>query len=103
MTTLDLSVPGELRLTLRGANENAILNTLRHWPHWLRVEIERDPTDRSQISSVMLVADRTQEATIREVLRRSFGMKFPVEGGDQILVVAPIPQPVRRGFSSRRS
>jgi hypothetical protein len=96
MTTLDMSTPGELRLVLRGAAENAILNTLRHWPHWLRVELERDPADRTQYRSITLITGRNQEATIREVLRRSFRMTFPPEGGDRAMVVEPAPALVRR-------
>ncbi len=96
MATLDMSSPGELRLVLRGAHENAILNTLRHWPHWSRVEVERDPADQKQCLSVTLIADRSQETTIREVLRRSFRMTFPPEGGDQTLTLEPPPERVRR-------
>lgn len=102
MTTLDMSTPGELRLVLRGAAENAILNTLRYWPHWRGVEVERDPVDGAQYRSVTLIADRSQEATIREVLRRSFGMIFPPEGGNRELPPAPAPQPARRGYGQRR-
>lgn len=103
MTTLDVSTPGELRLVLRGAAENAVLDTLRRWPYWLGVEVERDPADRAQCLSVTLIADRHQEATIREVLRRSFGMTFPPEGGDQPLAVEASPKPARRSrFSARR-
>ena len=39
MTTLDVNTPGELRRVLRGPAENAILNTLRHWPYWIGVEV----------------------------------------------------------------
>lgn len=102
MAILDLRIPGELRLVLRGAAENAILNTLRHWPHWLRVEVERDPADRARYRSVTLITDRDREATIREVLRRSFRMTFPPEGGEQTLVVETRPAPAKRGFGQRR-
>lgn len=85
MTTLDVSTPDELRLVLRGTAENAILDTLRHWPNWLRVELERDPDDAARYLSVTLIAARGQEATIREILRRSFGMIFPPEGGDRYM------------------
>jgi len=102
MTTLDLSIPGELRLTLRGAEENVILTTLRRWPNWLRAEVERDPMDPTQCMAVTLVADRYQETTIREILQRSFGMRFPTEGGDQTIKVDPRPAPVRRGLGSHR-
>ncbi|NJN17902.1 MAG: hypothetical protein HC822_17330 [Oscillochloris sp.] len=96
MTTLDMSIPGELRLILRGTQENAILNTLRHWPHWRSVEIESDPADQAQCLSITLIADRSQEATIREVLRRSFGMTFPPEGGSRALPAAAAVKPTRR-------
>jgi len=102
MATLDLSIPGELRLTLRGTAENAILTTLRRWPHWLRAEVERNPTDATQCRAVTLIADRSQEPTIREILQRSFGMRFLAEGGDQDLKVAPQPPPAQRGFGSHR-
>lgn len=102
MTTLDIGTPGELRLVLRGNAENAILNTLRRWPHWRGVEVERDPADRTQCLSVTLIADRNQEATLREVLRRGFGLVFPAEGGDQTLSVAHPPSSVRKGLPSRR-
>jgi hypothetical protein len=102
MTTLDMSTPGELRLVLRGAAENAILNTLRHWPHWLRVEVERDPADRALYRSITLITGRNQEATIREVLRRSFRMTFPPEGGERSLEVEAPSEPVRRRSRAQR-
>lgn len=103
MTTLDVSTPGELRLVLHGAAENVILTTLRRWPYWLRAEVERDPTDATQYLSVTLVTGRGQEATLREILRRSFGLTFPVEGGSRVLVVPETPAPSRRGAGSRRA
>lgn len=99
MTTLDLSTPGELRLILRGAAEDAILSSLRRWPHWLRAEVERDPADGTQCIAVILIADRTQESTIREILRRGFGLIFPSEGGDTTLKPVPTRQSHRRGFA----
>jgi hypothetical protein len=96
MTTLDLSSPDELRLVLSGAAENAILKTLRRWPNWLRAEVERDPADTDICVSVTLVASRTQEATIREILRRSFGLIFPPEGGTRALPIPPVHEPRRR-------
>ncbi|NTU81473.1 MAG: hypothetical protein HGA45_19180 [Chloroflexales bacterium] len=103
MSTLDLSTPDELRLTLRGAAENTILATLRRWPYWLRAEVEHDPADRAQCLAVTLVTGRGQEATLREILRRSFGLTFPPEGGDTALKPVPAPGPSRRGFAARRS
>lgn len=102
MTTLDLRMPGELRLVLRGATENAILNTLRSWSYWIRVELEPDPADATQYLSVTLITGRNQETTIRDVLRRSFGMTFPPEGGDCVLKAVAAPAPGRRGSSTRR-
>jgi len=102
MTTLDLSTPGELRLILRGEAENVILTTLRRWPHWLRAEVEHDPVNAAQCLAVTLITDRNQEATLREILRRSFGMTFPSEGGDLTMLPAPPPKPQRRGFAVRR-
>jgi hypothetical protein len=103
MTTLDMSIPGELRLILRGEQENTILSTLRRWPHWLRAEVEHDPVDKAQCLAVTLITDRNQESTLREILRRSFGMTFPPEGGDFAMKPAPPPKPPRRGFAPRRS
>jgi len=103
MTTLDVSTPGELRLTLRGAAENAILTTLRRWPYWLRVELEHDQTDAAQCVAVTLITGRNQEATLREILRRSFGLIFPPEGGETALRPAPEPRSRRRGFAARPS
>ncbi|MBX0329048.1 hypothetical protein K2Z83_15320 [Oscillochloris sp. ZM17-4] len=102
MTTLDLSVPDELRLVLRGADEDAILTTLRRWPHWLRAEVGHDPDNAAQVLTVTLITDRDQEATLREILRRSFGMTFPPEGGDVAMLPAPPPKPQRRGLAVRR-
>jgi hypothetical protein len=102
MTTLDLSTPGELRLILRGEEENIILTTLRRWPHWLRAEVEHDPINKAHTLAVTLITDRDQEATLREILRRSFGMTFPSEGGDITMRPPPPPKPQRRGFTVRR-
>ncbi|HMO56911.1 MAG TPA: hypothetical protein PKA05_17845 [Roseiflexaceae bacterium] len=103
MTTLDMSIPGELRLILSGEAESAILTTLRRWPHWMRAEVERDPADTSRCLSVTLIAERSQEPIIREILRRGFGLNFPAEGGSQTLVLPPAAEPRRRGFGTRRS
>lgn len=91
MTTLDISVPDELRLILRGAAENAILATLRRWPHWLRAELERDPANASTYLTVTLITSRSQEATIRDILQRGFGLVFPREGGSTELISPPPP------------
>lgn len=101
MTTLDISTPDELRLTLHGAAENTILATLRRWPHWLRAELERDPADTSQYLTVTLITSRSQEATIRDILQRGFGMVFPREGGSMAFVPGPAA-PSKRGKTARR-
>lgn len=103
MTTLDMSNPGELRLVLRGAAENAILNTLRRWPHWSGVEFERDPADHGKYLSVTLITGCNQEATIREILRRSFRMTFPPEGGDTPFLAEAPQDASRRGPRMRRA
>lgn len=81
MSTLLLSDTGEVALTLRGAAEDQILTTVRRWPHWQRVTIERDPSNAKRCLSVTLITDQLYESTVREILRRSFGMTFPIEGG----------------------
>lgn len=102
MATLDMSSPDELRLVLSGAGEEAILATLRRWPHWLRAEVEHNPTDTSQALSITLVAARSQETTLREILRRSFGLTFPTEGGSREMVEPPAPKSRRQGVGARR-
>ena len=97
MTTLDTSVAGELRLTLRGAAENRILATVRHWPHWRLGPIERDPLNNQHYESITLIADRAHEATVREILKRSFGLTFPPEGGNSQLAPEEPTPPRRRG------
>jgi hypothetical protein len=84
MPTLDLSIPNELHLILRGEAENVILTTLRRWPHWVRVDIERDPHDSNRYIAVTLITDRVHETTLRDILRHSFRITFPLEGGDSI-------------------
>ena len=97
MTTLSISESGELRLTLRGEAENRILATVRRWPHWQRVALERDPVDAERYLAVTLIADQAYESTVREILKRSFGLTFPPTGGSCELPPAPPPVPSRRG------
>src|SRR5689334_6237759 len=77
MTTLSKNASGEVHLVLRGEAENRILATLRHWPYWLRVNVERDPEDSARCLSVTLNADQLHEPIVRDILKRSFGMTFP--------------------------
>jgi hypothetical protein len=95
LTTLSISESGELHLTLRGAEEDRILTTVRRWPHWLRVDIERDPSNAARCLAVTLVTNQTYESTVREILKRSFDMTFPEAGGSRDLLPEP-PTPTRR-------
>ena len=96
MTTLSISESGELSLTLRGAAENRILATVRRWPHWQRVALERDPVNTERCLAVTLIADQAYESTVREILKRSFGMTFPPAGGVCDLPPDPPTPPGRR-------
>jgi len=87
MTTLSTNAAGELCLTLRGEAENCILAALRRWPHWQRATFERDPADHQRCFAVTLVTSTAFEPTVREILRRSFNLTFPVAGGTSELVV----------------
>lgn len=89
MATLSFNETGDLSVTLRGAVEDAVLTTLRRWPHWRHAAVERDPQNASRCIAVTLIADRQHEPTIREILKRGFGMIFPAEGGSQEMVVTP--------------
>jgi hypothetical protein len=54
--------------------------------------------DASQYLSVTLITGRNQETTIREILRRSFGMSFSPEGGESgIKVEAESDAPRKKG------
>jgi hypothetical protein len=46
---------------------------------------------------VTLIADRAYESTVREILRRSFGMNFPEAGGSLEIGPEPAAKPRRRG------
>jgi len=97
MTTLSISDSGEVCLTLRGAAEDRILKTVRHWPYWRRVDIERDPINAERCLSVTLVTDQIYESTVREILKRSFSMTFPTTGGSSEMAPEPPASPRRRG------
>lgn len=81
MARLSMSTAGELCLRLAGVTENAVLDTLRRWPHWQRVVVERSPEDASVCLSVTLATDPANEAALRSILKHGFGMTFPLEGG----------------------
>jgi hypothetical protein len=96
MPTLLLTDPNELTLQLQGAAEDVILATLRRWPHWLRATMEYDPEDPSRCLSVTLVAERQHEETVRLILEKSFGLRFPPEGGSSVFTPAPVKEKRQR-------
>ncbi len=96
MATLVTSASGEVCLTLRGEAENRILATVRRWPYWRRVDIERDPDNPARCLSITLVADQIYESIVRDILKRSFSMTFPSSGGDVNLPPEPSARPQRR-------
>lgn len=67
---------------MRGEAENAILTTLRRLSYWERADIERDPEQANKCVAVTLVADRSHESTVREIMKRSFDLTFPDQGGN---------------------
>jgi hypothetical protein len=97
MTTLSISDSGEVCLTLRGVAEDRILTTVRRWPHWQRITIERDPVNSARCLAVTLITDQTYESTVREILKRSFNMTFPEAGGSRDLAPEAPARPRRRG------
>jgi hypothetical protein len=97
MSTLSIGETGELYLTLRGAEENRILTTIRRWHYWRRVDIERDPENAERCLSVTLVADRAYESTVRTILSRSFGLTFPDAGGSREIGPEILASPRRHG------
>lgn len=96
MATLSINEVGELCLTLRGAAEDRVLTTLRSWPHWLRADVQHDTQNPSHCIAVTLITNRNHEATIREILKRGFGLTFPPEGGSYELAPLLPTHPRRR-------
>jgi hypothetical protein len=90
MPTLLLTESEELTLMLHGAEEDVILTTLRRWPYWLRAAVEHDPENPRRCLSVTLVAERKHEDTVRLILERSFGLRFPETGGSSVFTPAPV-------------
>lgn len=97
MPTLSIAETGEVHLTLRGAAENRILSTVRRWPYWRRVDIERDPIDAERCLAITLVTDQIYESIVRDILRCSFGMTFPKAGGTSEIRPEPPARPRQRG------
>lgn len=78
-----LSYPSSTELQLRlGAHENEILTVVRHCAWWTRAEIEGRLPGSSEVAAVILTAERSMDSTLREILRRSFQLGFPDEGGE---------------------
>jgi hypothetical protein len=89
--------PDGISLTLRGAPEEIILATVRRWPHWSEVVVERDPVDSARCVAVTLITQRLYEPTLRSILERGFGLKFGAEGGESEMPPLPPAPPPRRG------
>jgi hypothetical protein len=82
-----LSYPSATEVQLRlGAQEDAILTVVRHGRWWTHAEVEGHVPGDPQVTAVILTAERGADPTIRDILRRSFQLVFPTEGGDGILV-----------------
>ncbi len=91
-----LSYPSPLEVQLRlGPREDEILTVVGRWAWWTSAEVEGRMPGSTEVSAVILTAERATETTIREILHRSFRIVFPVTGGDGALVES--------GSASRRS
>ncbi len=86
MAHLSYPTPGEVQLRL-GSQEDAILTVVRHCGWWTRAEVEGRLPGSAQVSGVILTAGRATDATIREILHRSFQLVFPTDGGDGVMSV----------------
>ena len=77
-----LSYPSATEVQLRlGAQEDAILRVVRHWGWWTYADVEGRLPGDPQVAAVILTAHRGADRTIREIMRRSFQIVFPPEGG----------------------
>lgn len=92
-----LSYPSANEVQLRlSAQENAILTVVRRWGWWTRAEVEGHVPGEGQVTAVILTAGRGSDPTIRRILRLSFHLVFPAEGGTGIAGAAPPVTPPRR-------
>lgn len=64
-----------------------MLTVVRRWSAWTRAEIEGHVPGDAEVSVVTLTAERGTDATIREIMYRSFRLVFPTEGGDGVVAV----------------
>jgi hypothetical protein len=83
MAHLSYPSPAEVQLRL-GPQENEILTVVRRWAWWTHAEVEGQQPGDAEVLAVILTAERSADATIREILRRSFHLVFPVEGGEGV-------------------
>lgn len=81
MASLTYPVDGELQLRL-GPTEDAILSVVRKWAWWTRAEVEGRVPGERQVVAVVLTADRACDPMLRDILRRSFQLAFPIDGGE---------------------
>ncbi len=96
MAHLSYPSPTEVQLRL-GPQEDAILTVVRHWAWWTRAEVEGQLPGELEVAAVILTAERTTEATIREILHRSFQIVFPSAGGEGVCAASGV------GARSQRS
>ena len=99
MASLRYPSPEEVELRL-GPRENEILTVVRRWAWWKRAEVEGQLPGDSEVSAVVLTAERTVDGTIREILQRSFRLVFPPEGGEGIATAAPPSAQARRAHQA---
>jgi hypothetical protein len=82
-----LSYPSATEVALRlGRQEDAILTVVRRWRSWTRADVEGHMPGDAEVTAVVLTAERGTEATIREILYRSFRIVFPTDGGEGTVV-----------------
>ncbi len=99
MPFLTFPSPSEVELRL-GAHEDAILSVVRRWRSWTRAEVEGRIAGDAEVSAVVLTAERGTEATIREILYRSFQIVFPTDGGEGAVVERGAGAPAGRRHRS---
>jgi hypothetical protein len=90
MAHLTYSSTTEVQLRL-GPQEDAILTLVRRWGWWKRAEVEGRVPGETQVTGVVLVAERAMDQTIRKILHRSFHIVFPPDGGEGTPMVLPMP------------
>jgi len=79
MAYLNYPSTTEVQLQL-DAKEGAILAVVRGCPWWTKADIER-ALGSTLVTSVTLTTTQAMDSTLRRILRMSFGLVFPKEGG----------------------